>query len=159
MTNFQKIISDIVAKEPLRQVGVAEKLGITDAYVSNFVTGTRKLSKKIAQKLEDVYGLNSSELLAIQKLEEAELLSNIKPDKKTDALNQLGKIQNGKNKTNANKIVPARVSFKTVSVLRSAIFTVFCHLFCLSKFTSVGVILWEFLDPIFDDAFTYPAQK
>lgn len=28
------------------------------------------------------------------------------PDKKTDALNQLGKIQNGKNKTNPNKIVP-----------------------------------------------------
>ncbi|QNS40141.1 helix-turn-helix domain-containing protein [Chryseobacterium manosquense] len=96
MTNFQKIISDIVAKDPLRQIGVAEKLGVTDAYVSNFVTGTRKLSKKIALKLEEVYGLNSTEMLSIQKREEADQMVGL-TDKKADALEQLKKVTNGKN--------------------------------------------------------------
>lgn len=98
MTNFQKIISEIVAKDPLRQVGVAEKLGVTDAYVSNFVTGSRKLSKNIAKRIEEVYGLNGNELLSIQKYEEAESIKIVKPDKKADALQQLDKVQNGKQK-------------------------------------------------------------
>lgn len=107
MTNFQKIISDIVAKDPLRQIGVAEKLGVTDAYVSNFVTGTRKLSKKIALKLEEVYGLNSTEMLSIQKREEADQMVGL-TDKKAEALNQLKKIQNGKNKnSNEGKVLGA----------------------------------------------------
>lgn len=96
MTNFQKIISDIVAKDPLRQIGVAEKLGVTDAYVSNFVTGTRKLSKKIALKLEEVYGLNSTEMLSIQKREEADQMVGL-TDKKADALEQLKKVTNKPN--------------------------------------------------------------
>ena len=74
MTNFQKIISDIVEKDPLRQSGVAEKLGYTDAYISNFVTNIRPLNRNIAKKLEEVYKLDSKQLLAIQKMEESEAL-------------------------------------------------------------------------------------
>lgn len=71
MTNFQKIIIDIVNKDPQKQAGVAEKLGVTDAYVSNFVTGVRPISSKIAKKMEEIYGLDASQLLAIKKMEEA----------------------------------------------------------------------------------------
>lgn len=76
MTNFQKIITEIVNRDPLRQIGVAEKLGVTDAYISNFVTGTRKVSKNIAKKIESVYGIGADDLLSIQKFEEANLLGS-----------------------------------------------------------------------------------
>ena len=76
MTNFQKIITDIVNKDPQKQAGVAEKLGVTDAYISNFVTGIRPISSKIAKKMEEIYGLDASQLLAIKKMEEADLLNN-----------------------------------------------------------------------------------
>lgn len=70
MTNFQKIISNLIAKADRGQLEVAEKLGVTPSYISMFLKGERKLSKKMAQKMQEAYGYDAEELLRIQILEQ-----------------------------------------------------------------------------------------
>lgn len=69
MTNFQKILTDIVNQEPNGQKGVAEKLGIEPAYVSMLKGGKRKLSDDLAKVFAQQYGYDADELIRIQSME------------------------------------------------------------------------------------------
>lgn len=71
MTNFQQIITKLVNQDERGQEGVAEKIGVSKAYISFLVNGKRKLSKDMAAKFEEVYKLNAAELIKKQKLEDA----------------------------------------------------------------------------------------
>ncbi len=76
MTNFQKILTDIVNKDGGNQKGVAEKLRVTSSYISMLLNGKRKLSEDLAIVFGNVYGYDSNELIKIQNLEDMGLITN-----------------------------------------------------------------------------------
>lgn len=69
MTNFQKILTNIVNSDIEGQKGVAAKLNVEAPYISMLLNNKRKLSKDLAVIFGNVYGYDPKELLRIQSME------------------------------------------------------------------------------------------
>lgn len=69
MTNFQKILTDIVNNDLEGQKGVAAKLNVEAPYISMLLNNKRKLSKDLAVVFGKIYNYDPDELLRTQDIE------------------------------------------------------------------------------------------
>ena len=103
LTNFQKIISNLVIKEGSQEL-LSKKLNVTPPYVSMFETGKRGLSKPVAKILEEKYGYDANELLKIQSMEKVGM--SIKKPENENGYNKIKPIVSEPKKDYRREVVP-----------------------------------------------------
>ena len=65
MTVNSKLLRDIIASKGLKQKFIADKIGISEDYLSKKIAGSLLFKKDEAKKLQDVLALSDSEMLHI----------------------------------------------------------------------------------------------
>lgn len=68
-------ISDLIADRNISQKELAQRLGISEAFLSDVINGKKDISKTLAKGLEYVFGVSSSFWLNLQANYDSELLS------------------------------------------------------------------------------------